>query len=257
MNADCFLPQTERRCAAQAAGQEGCACDTAACQDHCRLATPRDPEAAYVYYQGSNQSRGTPPPRRAQPRRPPPAPPTTGRGKHHFGYKSKAFNVLDDRLFTYWPLPGPYAAADRNDHLQTVPGFQDLRRRFPTLDIGEVTADAGEGYDAILTYVHDDLRALRLIDQRAAKDDAAPLTCLSAAMTPRGSPSARMATAWLSTATTMPAATPNGPAANAAAGNCARTSYRPTPSLSQPSQPAKIRPSPPVPTETPPSPWAG
>ena len=47
----------------------------------------------------------------------------------------------------------------------------------------------------------------------------------------------------------MPAATPNGPAANAAAGNCARTSDRPTPSLSQPSQPAKIRPSPPVPTE--------
>ncbi len=43
------------------------------------------------------------------------------RGKHHFGYKSKAFNVIDDRLFTYWPLSGPFVPADRNDHLQTIP----------------------------------------------------------------------------------------------------------------------------------------
>ena len=70
-------------------------------------------------------------------------------------------------------------------------------------------------------------------------------------MTPRGSPSARMVTAWLSTATTTPVATPNGPAANAADGNYARTSDRPAPSLSQPSQPVKTRPSAPVPTESP------
>jgi hypothetical protein len=177
MNADCFRPPVERPCAARADGKEGCACDTAACQDHCRLAAPRDPAAAYVYYSGSNQ------PAAAQGSAP--ATPQTstthqpGRGKHHFGYKSKAFNVLDDRLFTYWPLAGPYAAANRNDHLQTIPGFQELCRRFPQLTIGEVTADAGAGYDDILTYVHDDLHALRLIDQRAAKDDAAPLTCLT------------------------------------------------------------------------------
>jgi hypothetical protein len=161
MNANCFQPPAARHCAARAAGQDGCACDTAACRDHCRLATPRDPEAAYVYYQGSNQTSGAPRPA-AGAAADTPATGPTGRGKQHFGYKSKAFNVLDDRLFTYWPLPGPYAAADRNDHLQTVPGFQELRRRFPTLGIGEVSADAGEGYDAILTYVYDDLRALRL-----------------------------------------------------------------------------------------------
>jgi hypothetical protein len=186
MNADCFRPPAERQCAARADGKEGCACDTAACQDHCRLATPRDPEAAYVYYSGSNQ------PAAAQGSAP--ATPQTstthqpGRGKHHFGYKSKAFNVLDDRLFTYWPLAGPYAAANRNDHLQTIPGFQELCRRFPQLTIGEVTADAGEGYDDILTYVHTDLRALRLIDQRAAKDDTEPLTCLKRGYDAQGIP---------------------------------------------------------------------
>ena len=55
----------------------------------------------------------------------------SGRGTHHFGYKSKAFNVLDDRLFTYWPLPRCCGAANRNDHLQTIPGFENLRCRFP------------------------------------------------------------------------------------------------------------------------------
>jgi hypothetical protein len=189
MNANCFRPPAQRQCAARTAGQEGCACATAKCQDHCRLATPYDPEAAYVYYSGSNQPLLSPTsPQPAQGATQFGAASQPGRGNHHFGYKSKAFNVLDDRLCTYWPLAGPYAAANRNDHLQTIPGFQELRRRFPQLRIGEVTADAGEGYDDILTYVHTDLRALRLIDQRAAKDDAEPLTCLKRGYDAQGNP---------------------------------------------------------------------
>jgi hypothetical protein len=192
MHANCFRPPAERQCAARAAGKDGCACDTAACHDQCRLATPRDPEAAYVFYRASNQADAptqTPKPASAGLGADNSAAPgQLGRGKHHFGYKSKAFNVLDDRLFTYWPLPGPFAAANRNDHLQTIPGFEDLRRRFPTLTIGEVTADTGEGYDEILRYVHTELRALRLIDQRAAKDDADPLTCLKRGYDAQGIP---------------------------------------------------------------------
>jgi hypothetical protein len=186
MNADCFRPPAARRCAARAADQEGCACDTAACQDHCRLATPRDPAAAYVYYSGSNQPIAT---RTAAPAATQTSPtPQPARGKHHFGYKSKAYNVLDDRLFTYWPLTGPFAAADRNDHLQTIPGFTHLRRRFPMLQIGEVLADAGEGYDDILRYIYSDLHALRLVDPRAAAGDDAPLTCLARGYDAQGVP---------------------------------------------------------------------
>lgn len=187
MHANCFRPPAERRCAARTAGHAGCACDTPACADHCRLATPRDPEAAYVYYSGSNQTAAQP-----APDQPAPTSQAAGRqakrGKHYFGYKNKAFNVLDDRLFTYWPLAGPYAAANRNDHLQTIPGFADLRRRFPHLTIGEVTADAGEGYDDILHYIHTDLHALRLVDQRAAPGDDAPLNCLKRGYDAQGVP---------------------------------------------------------------------
>jgi hypothetical protein len=183
-NANCFLPRNQRKCAARAKGKDGCACDTDACADHCRLACAQDREAAYVFYSGSNAT----PPQRTAPTADPPSSSTDRRGKHHFGYKSKAFNVLDDRLFTYWALSGPFVPANRNDHLQTIPGFQDLRRRFPALKIGEVTGDAGEGYDDILRFIHDDLHAVRLIDQRHQPGDDDLLTCLKRGYDAHGTP---------------------------------------------------------------------
>jgi len=171
-NAGCFLPPAKRTCAAREDGKEGCACDTEACADHCRLVTPRDPEAAYVYYSGSNQ------PTTAQEKDESDNSSQTRRGQHHFGYKSKAFNVVDDRLFSYWPLSGPFVPANRNDHLQTISGFESLQRRFPGLNIGEALGDAGEGYDEVLRFVHDDLKALRTIQIRHHRSDEDLLTCL-------------------------------------------------------------------------------
>jgi hypothetical protein len=182
-NATCFRPRPQRTCAAREDGQDGCGCDTDACTDHCRLATGRDPEAAYVYYSGSNR-----PPGQANPAPENGRAQDSHRGKHHFGYKAKAFDVVDDRVFTYWPIPGPFVAADRNDHLQTIPGFQDLCRRFPRLKIGEVIADAGEGYDEVLSFVHDDLKAVRLIDLRRHETDADRLTLLKRGYDAQGNP---------------------------------------------------------------------
>jgi hypothetical protein len=145
----CSQPGLPRVCPARLAGREGCACDTPACYDHCRFATWQDPEAAYVYYSGSNQpgpnpnTPRTPVPAQANPQAATRAP----KGKHHFGYKSKAFNIIDDRLFLIWPLTGPCTPANRNDHLLTIPGLQQLRQRFPALQVGEFLGDAGEGYD--------------------------------------------------------------------------------------------------------------
>ncbi len=185
-NERCFLPPAQRACAAREAQRKGCACDTAACAQHCRFATARDPQAAYVYYAGSNQPTSSP------------TAPAEGvtdanahpssRGKHHFGYKSKGFNIVDDRLFTFWPLPGPFAPANSNDHLQTLPGFRALQRRFPHLAIGEVIADAGEGFDDILRFVHDDLQALRTIVLRQHTTDEDPLTCLQRGYDTHGHP---------------------------------------------------------------------
>lgn len=187
-NAQCFRPRQERRCAARQDGKEGCACDTEACEDHCRYSTARDPEATYVFYSGSNQQATSPHRPAATKQGKQEAVSASSRGKHHFGYKSKAFNILDDRLFTFWPLPGPFVSANSNDHLQTIPGLRDLRRRFPALRIGEVLGDAGEGKDDILRYVHDELKALRTIVPCAHASDEDPLVCLARGYDAQGNP---------------------------------------------------------------------
>lgn len=166
----CFSSLDERTCAAQADGKPGCNCATSDCADRCRHTTTRDPEARYVYYSGSNQP--------SRPDASADGSSTSSQGTHHFGYKAKSFNVIDDRLFTFWPLSGPFVAANRNDHLQTVPGLEDLRQRFPHLDIGELVADSGEGFDEVLQFVHTDLGALRTVELRHATHDDDPLTCL-------------------------------------------------------------------------------
>ena len=172
----CSISAAKRPCPAREKGKEGCACDTDACREHCRFATHRDPLAAYVYYSGSNQPGPNPNAAKDPSQELPGA--KGKRGKHHFGYKSKAFNLVDDRLFALWPITGPFTPANLNDHLTTLPGFQDLGHRFPNLLIGEVLGDAGEGYDEILSFVHDDLKALRTIRLLHQAGDDQPLTCL-------------------------------------------------------------------------------
>jgi len=48
--------QTPRPCPAKEEGRRGCDCDTLACAETCRYTTPRDAEARFVWYSGSNQS---------------------------------------------------------------------------------------------------------------------------------------------------------------------------------------------------------
>jgi len=182
----CSLAAAKRPCPAREKGKEGCACDSDACREHCRFATPRDPQAAYVYYSGSNQP--GPNPNAPKNGAPQDQPPTKPRGKHHFGYKSKAFSIVDDRLFQFWPLTGPCVPANVNDHLLTVPGLKNLRTRFPGLVIGEVLGDAGEGYEEVLRYIHDDLKALRTIRLLHYKGDDDPLNCLQRGYDQHGNP---------------------------------------------------------------------
>jgi len=179
----CSQSATHRACPAREAGKDGCACDTPACYEHCRFSTFRDPLATYVYYSGSNQP-GKINPNAAKEKKDQIAP----HGKHHFGYKSKAFNIVDDRLALIWTLTGSCTPANRNDHLLTIPGLQDLHKRFPALKIGELLGDAGEGHEEILKFVYHDLHALRTIRIRHAEGDDQPHTCLKRGFDQNGIP---------------------------------------------------------------------
>lgn len=169
----CSEPGLNRPCPAREAGKDGCACNQPECREHCRFAAWRDPQAAYVYYSGSNQPRKNNP-NAARDEKGQSKP----RAKHHFGYKSKAFNIVDDRLALIWSLTGPCTPANRNDHLLTIPGIHDLLKRFPNLNIGELLGDAGEGHPEILEFVYHELHALRTICPFHARDDDDPHTCL-------------------------------------------------------------------------------
>ncbi len=70
----------------------------------------------------------------------------------------------------------------------TIPGLKDLRQRFPTLKIGELLGDAGEGFDEILKFVYNDLQALRTIRIRHAEGDDQPHTCLKRGFDQNGIP---------------------------------------------------------------------
>jgi len=72
--------------------------------------------------------------------------------------------------------------------LLTVPGLKSLRTRFPQLQIGEFLGDAGEGYEEVLRYVHDDLKALRTIRLLRMPGDDDPLTCLKRGYDEHGNP---------------------------------------------------------------------
>jgi hypothetical protein len=188
----CCQPAAQRPCPAREKGKQGCACDTDACREHCRFASWRDPQAAYVHYAGSNRRQAehllAPNPNAPKNGTPQDRPPAKPRGKGHFGYKSKAFNIIDDRLFQLWSLTGPCTPANVNDHLLTIPGLKTLRSRFPELKIGEILGDAGEGYDEVLRYVHDELQALRTICLLPLKGDDDPLTCLRRGYDQHGNP---------------------------------------------------------------------
>jgi len=85
-------------------------------------------------------------------------------------------------------LTGPCTPANVNDHLLTLPGLKHWRTRFPDLAIAELLGDAGEGYEDILRYVHDDLKALRTIRLLHAQGDDEPLTCLKRGYDEHGNP---------------------------------------------------------------------
>jgi len=164
----CYQPTTPaapRPCPARAKGRQGCDCATLACATACRYATPRDPEARFVWYAGSNQPTTNP----NQPADDTPSPPKRGKGV--YGYRSlpvqwvdplRRFSLilLDDFRPANQPETDPMAAL-----LLQLPVF------YPDLHVEAVVGDAGLGYDQILDLVYHHLHARRVIDLRRHDTD--------------------------------------------------------------------------------------
>jgi hypothetical protein len=167
VRAGCYEP-APRPCPAQAKNKQGCDCVDDRCASICRYATPRDPEARFIVYSGSNK--------RAH------KSPNTSKDEHKqrsrrarmvFGYYSYAGQMLDDELATYWNLPAAFAAATCGDETLFPDNFTYLQSRFSWLKIGEVIADAAACTQRCLDLIWD-AGALRLVDICAHQSDDDP-----------------------------------------------------------------------------------
>ncbi len=160
----CFEPTSAehpRPCPAREAGKLGCACDTPACEQHCKRVTPRDPEARFIHYTGRNQE-GEKDPKRE-------------RIVH--GYRSYAHTLVDDDLHTYWVAYSNVRPANTDERVIFPADFTHLRQRLPQLPISELVADAALGYTACLELVYP-AGAIPIIDIRSSPGDQDAATCL-------------------------------------------------------------------------------
>jgi hypothetical protein len=153
-------PATPRPCPARAAGREGCACDSPACAQACRLATPADREARFIHYEGCNKEADLP-------HHP------TAHNRDVYGYASNPDRLLDDRFACAWTLRTGLHPANADERSLFPESFAALQQRFPWLKIGEVLADAALGYQPCLDPIWL-TGALRMVDIRAAAGDDQP-----------------------------------------------------------------------------------
>jgi hypothetical protein len=156
-------PDDPRPCPAQEKERQGCDCDTLACADACRYATPWDAAARFVWYTGSNQPESSP-------NQPSEVANKKKDGKPCYGYRSLPLLLADpDRRF-HLTLLADFLAANEREEVPGTALLLQLPRFYPDLHLDAVAGDAGFGYEVFLHAVYT-LGARRVVDLRAHTTD--------------------------------------------------------------------------------------
>ena len=169
----CYQPAL-RPCPAKEAGKEGCDCSEPACAQVCRRATPLDPEARYIHYEGRNKEADV-------------GSQDNSRSRDVYGYLSNPDRLIDDRFACAWTLRTGLHPANADERNLFPHSFADLQARFPWLQIGEVLADAALGYQCCLDPIRE-AGALRMVDTRADQHDKDPEAQLRRGYNEKGHP---------------------------------------------------------------------
>jgi len=183
--AGCYEPATTenaRTCPAQNKGKQGCDCATLACASACRFTTPRDPEARFVVYAGHNQPDTSPnKPTRSDKQK-------KGRGRAVYGYRSLPLLLVDPQRRFSLVLADDFHPAHAPEAPPVVAYYKQLSDLYPSLNVTVVSGDAAFGVDSILTAVHRDLHAKRVMDLRAHETDKNPLNWIERGYDDKGCP---------------------------------------------------------------------
>ncbi|MFN2220640.1 MAG: hypothetical protein ACK2UA_18670 [Anaerolineae bacterium] len=157
-------PDQPRPCPAKEKERQGCDCDTLACADACRYATPWDAEARFVWYTGSNQPESSP-------NRPTEAAKNSKKnGEPCYGYRSLPLLLADPSRRFHLTLLADFLAANEREEVPGTALLLQLPRFYPDLRLDVVAGDAGFGYEVFLHAVYT-LGARRVVDLRAHTTD--------------------------------------------------------------------------------------
>jgi len=164
----CYRPTTPdnpRPCPAKEKERQGCDGDTLACAHACRQATPRDAEARFVWYTGSNQpasspNRSTEPAKKDKKKD----------GEPCYGYRSLPLLLADPSRRFHLTLLEDFLAANQREEVPGAALLLQLSHFYPDLRLDAVAGDAGFGYDVFLRTVYS-LGAKRIVDLRAHTTD--------------------------------------------------------------------------------------
>jgi hypothetical protein len=166
-------PDHPRPCPAQQKERRGCDCDSPACAESCRHATPWDAEARFVWYSGSNQPESSP--NRATD---PAKQDKKKDGKPCYGYRSLPLLLADPSRRFHLALLADFLAANEREEVPGTALLLQLPLFYPdpspgsgqALRLDAVAGDAGFGYDVFLHTVYI-LGAKRVVDLRAHTTD--------------------------------------------------------------------------------------
>jgi hypothetical protein len=162
----CYQPtsaEKPRPCPAKEKDRRGCDCDTQDCAQICRYATPRDPQARFVWYDGSNKPQDGPNQSTDSEQK-------RKRGKGYYGYCSVPLILADPARRFSLILLDDFLPANARLEKPAAALLCQLHTFYPDLQVDAVAADAAFGYEIFLHTVYD-LHARRVVDLRANKTD--------------------------------------------------------------------------------------
>jgi hypothetical protein len=153
-------PAHPRSCPAKDKLRRGCDCSSLACTQVCRQATPRDPEARYVWYSGSNQPADHP--NHATQAETSAVDP----GEAHYGYRSLPLRLADPLRRFSITLLSDVRPANEHEDVPSAALLMQLKDYYSDLQVDAVAADAGLGFESFLHTIFSHLHARRVVDQR-------------------------------------------------------------------------------------------
>ena len=158
-------PAHPRPCPAKEKKRRGCDCNTLACAQICCQATPRDRQARYVWYTGSNQPAEHP--NRSIDNQAA----EEEHGEGHYGYRSLPLRLADPRRRFSVTLLDDLRPANEHEDLPSAALLLQLSSYYPDLQVDAVAGDAGLGFEVFLHTIYAHLHARRVVDRRQHATD--------------------------------------------------------------------------------------